>query len=197
MPELKWDDDRGVGFVDESPNGLYDRSYFREYQRRDRTEIGRQLTEERALLVQRHVGADVVVDVGIGGGAFVSARRDTFGYDVNPDGEQWLRRRHRWWDIYARRCESATFWDSLEHIRDMDAVVAQVRGTVFISMPIYESREHCLGSKHYKPGEHLWYFTLDGLVRWFRDRGFACRDFNEMEVACGREGIGTFVFRRK
>ena len=63
-------------------------------------------------------------------------------------------------------------------------------------MPIYEDSRHCLKSKHFKPGEHLHYFTHDGLLLWFEQQGFACVEHNDIESQLGREGITSYAFRR-
>jgi hypothetical protein len=55
---------------------------------------------------------------------------------------------------------------------------------------------HIAQSRHFKPGEHYWYFTTAGLIAWFWKLGFTCREANSMETMAGREDIGTFVFQR-
>ncbi|MCW1937514.1 hypothetical protein OMD46_16425 [Pseudomonas sp. MDMC_285] len=67
---------------------------------------------------------------------------------------------------------------------------------LFVSMPIYEGQAHCLQSKHYKPGEHIWYWTLPGLIGWMERQGFALVEMNQSESELGREGITSFAFRR-
>jgi hypothetical protein len=72
-----------------------------------------------------------------------------------------------------------------------------VRKWVFVSIPIFTSAADVLRSKHYKPKEHVWYFTVGGLDHFMRSFGFECVDFNRMEREAGREQIDTFVFRRE
>ena len=52
-------------------------------------------------------------------------------------------------------------------------------------------------SKHFKPNEHVWYFTDWGLRLWFEEQGFDCLETNYDETNIGREGINSYVFRRK
>ncbi len=48
----------------------------------------------------------------------------------------------------------------------------------------------------FKPGEHIYYFTRAGLVRWMEAHGFKLLEHNDVEVECGREAIGSFAFVR-
>ncbi|MNG41039.1 hypothetical protein D3C84_1299630 [compost metagenome] len=53
-----------------------------------------------------------------------------------------------------------------------------------------------LQSKHYKPGEHLHYWTLPGFVNWCEAQGFELQEANHAESELGREGITSFAFKR-
>jgi hypothetical protein len=145
-------------------------------------------------LVQRYWNGPVV-DIGIGGGRFV-LELDADGFDVNPAAIAWLKRNGKWFDVYRRPMAAATFWDSLEHIADPAPILINVRGLAFISAPIYANGEAILGSKHFKPTEHFWYWTHAGLVSFMADYGFALVASNSMECP-PREGIETFVFSRR
>lgn len=199
MNNLTWIEDLGLGYC---PNGeepsIYNDSYFDEYVKRADTEIGRQLTAARLELVDRHLGrTPSVVDVGIGCGQFIEARGgSTTGFDVNPRGIEWLNSRGLFQDYRVGGCDHATFWDSLEHIEDASKALRSVRGTAFVTMPVYRDREHLLLSKHFKPGEHVWYFTMKGFVRWARGLGFFVAEASDVESRLGREDIMTFVLRR-
>ena len=121
---------------------------------------------------------------------------ECMGRDVNPKAKEWLGERKALWDLNKHPDVYAmTFWDSLEHIVEPGVLLACTQWA-FISTPIYNSAEHCFHSKHYKPGEHLWYFTDWGLKRWMAGQGFALIDSNKMEESVGREDIGTYAFRR-
>lgn len=89
-----------------------------------------------------------------------------------------------------------TLWDVLEHIEDFPAVIANVRDWLFLSLPIFRDADHALRSKHFKPNEHCWYFTRDGLVAAMSMCGFALVSESRVETELGREDIGTFAFRR-
>jgi hypothetical protein len=171
----------------------YEGAYFAKYQELDATPMGEALTKARVDLVRRHF-AGQVLDVGIGGGRFVE-ESGGFGFDVNPEALQWLnangcyKNPHFGWD-------AMTFWDSLEHIPDPELMLRSVGDWAFVSMPIYKDQADCLKSKHFKPGEHIWYWTLEGFVSWMDRQGFELREINHVESELGREGITSFAFRR-
>jgi len=196
---LIWLPQYEMGYCPPSPSAsqLYDEAYFEEYKKRAATPMGEALTRERCQLVQSfHDSA--ILDVGIGCGQFLQTytRGWCWGYDINPLAESWLKERNRWWNPYEQPAEAITCWDSLEHIPEPEALLAHVKEWVFTSLPIFRDAEHALKSKHFKPDEHLWYWTANGFVRWMRECGFDCRFRGDIEKQLGREDIETFVFKR-
>lgn len=188
-----WCEDLGFGWHTR-PTMDYTGSYFQKYRELDATEMGAALTRARLDLVRRHHNGPLV-DIGIGGGRFVE-ESGAQGFDVNPEAVEWLEARGSFCDPYGDPVEAVTCWDSLEHLEDPSDLVFQVDQWVFVSMPIYQDEAHCRASKHYKPGEHVWYFTHDGLIEWFRRQGFFCMESSEVESELGREGIRSYAFRR-
>lgn len=198
---LVWLPEIGMGFFPvPDTTAPYDAEYFEKYQRQADTPIGYALTAARLALTERYHDGELI-DVGIGCGQYVLARtkagRFTAGYDVNPAGVEWLHNLRLYLDLYSRTYEAATFWDSLEHIPDPAAAVAQVERYAFVSLPIFENAEHCVKSKHFRKDEHIWYFEDRGIRAWFDAQGFDCVESNTMETEIGREGIGTYVFKRR
>ena len=60
-----------------------------------------------------------------------------------------------------------------------------------------ETEDHVFKSKHFKPGEHCWYFTRDGLKLFMGRWGYERVEFNTSEIIHGgREGIESFVFKK-
>lgn len=173
----------------------YEDYYFENYQKLDETEMGKRLTSARVDFVRKHTSI-TPVDIGIGAGAFVKAC-DCFGYDVNQKAVEWLKSEGRYEDPYEVWSYVITCWDSLEHIPEPEKLINSVTDYVFVSIPIFENGAHVLKSKHFKPGEHLYYFTNNGLIDWFDKLGFDCIDSNTMESDLGREGIYTYAFRRR
>lgn len=173
----------------------YDEEYFSRYQQLADTELGRELTAARIQLVARHYSG-VVLDVGIGSGQFVEARPDTRGFDVNPAGVEWLKARGQWSNLYHDRYPALTFWDSLEHIDRPEVAIARAEKWVFVSVPIFDCAEHVLRSRHFRRDEHIWYWTHEGLIKWFAANGFKLVEHNTRESELGRDGIGSYAFAR-
>ncbi|MND98565.1 hypothetical protein D3C80_909240 [compost metagenome] len=190
---LLWSDELGYGWHGRQPMD-YSGPYFAKYQQLDATPMGAALTQARLDLVRRHFVGQVV-DIGIGGGRFVT-EAEAMGFDVNAEAVAWLERQGRFYDPYRHHAEAVTCWDSLEHIPEPEKLLAQVGEWLFVSMPIYDSQAHCLQSKHYKPGEHIHYFTLNGFITWCQRQGFELVEINQVESELGREGITSFAFRR-
>jgi hypothetical protein len=190
MSELEWDD-RGWGFL--PPDGPCMKDYWTDYQLLDATPMGRVLTALRAGFVNGHVTLtdDGLVDVGIGGGAFCEYM-DCLGIDIDTQALEWLGVL-RW---EGQPVDVMTFWDSLEHIADPADYLDKVRNMVFVSTPIYLDQSDALTSKHYKPNEHLWYFTHDGLLAFMDMHGLTCIAHNGLEIDAGREGIRSYAFER-
>lgn len=195
--QLVWLPERGMGrlCVTEAP---YDDGYFEKYRRYAATPMGRAITAARVDLVRRFTDRHVV-DIGIGCGAFVSARGGwTWGYDVNPAGIAWLRAQGRWADPYTEPVESLSFWDTLEHIPEPAVLLARVRHLVFASLPIVpEGGPPAPDWKHLRRDEHCWYWTDAGFRSWMGAQGFRCLEANGMETVLGRSDIGTYVFQRE
>jgi len=189
LPELQ------LGFLAEPPTpGLYDASYWETYRERDKGPVADELNFERIMLVRRHFQGMDLVDVGIGGGRFVNEMA-CLGWDVNPYAVEWLRQSGALRDPRSQPVEAVTMWDSIEHMVDPGEILRNVRSWAFISTPIYKGPGDAINSKHFKPGEHLWYFTVGGLCEFMRVHGFALFESNEMECKW-RESIGSFAFRR-
>lgn len=190
---LHWMPELGYGWHPADPIS-YEESYWDEYLKRDASEMGALLTKARVNFAREHWNGQIV-DIGIGGGRFVRDA-DCFGFDVNQAAIEWLKSHQRFIDPYAAKVEAITCWDALEHIPQPEALIHQVKKWVFVSIPIFPNGEAVLGSRHYKPGEHIWYFTHEGLINWFEDLGFFLVKYNTIETDLGREGITTYAFRR-
>lgn len=173
----------------------YSGEYFAHYQKLDNTPMGTALTRARVELVGKYVAPNTVLDIGIGGGRFVQESGGD-GFDVSSEARDWLVAQGRYWDPYQVMRNSVTCWDSLEHIPEPEKLLEKVREWLFVSMPIYEDMADCLGSKHFKPGEHLHYFTFGGFVNWCESQGFQLQEANHAESELGREGITSFAFKR-
>jgi hypothetical protein len=198
---LTWWPQLGIGYYPvEAGLAPYDQDYFDNFDRNARTELGRALMQARLNFVEQHYRG-TLIDVGIGSGAFVELRngrrRTTYGYDVNPAGIAWLEERRLLVDPYLVAFDAMTLWDVLEHISDFQSLLANVCDWLFLSLPIFEDAGHALRSKHFKPDEHCWYFTRDGLIFAMKICGFVLVSESMIETDLGREDIGTFAFKRE
>ena len=197
---LTWWPEIGIGWYPvEAGVEPYDQDYFDRFDRDAHTPIGRALMMARCDFVDSHYQG-ALVDVGIGSGAFIERRshqRTTWGYDVNPAGVKWLEERKLFVDPYRCPFDAMTLWDVLEHIPYYPPLLANVRKWLFVSLPIFRDAEHVLRSKHFRPAEHCWYFTREGLVFAMKLCGFALVSESAVETELGREDIGTFAFRRE
>ena len=164
--------------------------------------MGEKLTVARSALVQRfYRGVPIdIVDVGIGGGRFVREMHCS-GTDINPAAIAWLRARSRLWHPALGSPAVLTFWDSIEHILRPWELINRLADNgmgkwVFVSTPVYANDpEIAKLSRHYKPGEHVWYFTALGLVRLMDEIGYGCVHTSMVESDLGRDSIMSFVFR--
>lgn len=198
--ELIWLEAEGIGLVPYVAPDLYDGNYWQHYRELDQTDMGRQLTAARISFVKRIHKSGTLTDVGIGGGRFVldanAAGFSANGLDINTAAKDWLEMMGFDALTGAGIHKTLTFWDSLEHMPDPSALLSHA-DLVFISIPIFRDLSHVLDSKHYKPGEHVWYFTHEGLVRYMWRHGFSMIEMNFNEMDIGREGINSYAFRRR
>jgi len=196
---LIWFPEKGYGYVHPVREIVYGEGYFDEYEARAQNDMSYALMDARSSLVAKYTN-EIVVDIGTGSCAFIDVHtghgRPAAGYDINPGTVHRLIERDQFWNPYERKVVSACFWDTLEHFEDPKEILDCVEGLAFISIPIVEGPFHCLTSKHFKPGEHLWYFTDKGLIKYMGECGFVLREENRIEEDIGREEIGTFVFER-
>lgn len=194
---LLWSEELGYGWHSGQPIN-YDGGYFEHYRTLDSKPMATALTRARIQLVSKFCAPNDTLDIGIGGGRYV-LESGGMGYDVCHEARQWLISQGRLADPYmgGMRCAKAvTCWDSLEHIPEPEKLLERVSGWLFVSMPIYTGLADLLASKHYKPGEHLHYWTFDGFVKWCAKQGFELMEVNHEETALGREGITSFAFKR-
>jgi hypothetical protein len=200
--ELTWNDPKGFGFFPVDGRAVYSDAYFDEYERREHTPIGEQINAARADLVNQFLTPRPwILDFGAANGAFLRKRGNALGFDICPKAVDALKSINAFHDPYAGgldRFGGITFFDSLEHLEKPDAILSRVLGNQFVivSLPIFQSAQHVLASKHFKPAEHYWYFTWRGFIEFMLERKFALLYAGDDESRLGREDIGTFVFRR-
>lgn len=176
----------------------YGADYFNKCASYESSELADHLNHVRKKLVQRHYGDGLLVDVGIGSGEFIKARPNTVGTDINPVALQWLNSQGKLADSNLDKYSAFTFWDVIEHMPHPDDFLdcVPVGGKVFFSIPIFHDLSRIRESKHYRPGEHLYYWTRSGFVSWLLQQGFYLLEMNSDETKCGRDSIESFALAR-
>lgn len=190
---------QGVAYQrDQSQLVSYDESYFSKCLSYEDQDIALAINAGRIDLVNRHIGSIThVCDVGIGSGEFIKKRPNTFGVDINPVAIEWLKRNALWADDLSS-FGAHTFWDVIEHLPVPEEYFQHVHlhGFLFTSLPIFKDLGDIRSSKHYRPGEHLYYWTEQGFVDWMDRHGFILLEEQAFESAAGRESIQSFAFKR-
>lgn len=192
----------GVAYQsDMSVSAAYDESYFNKCAGYEGQEIANRINAGRVQLVAEYFSPNApMLDVGIGSGEFITSRLDaggrTFGYDVNPAGEAWLRERSLWREN-IKSFGALSFWDVIEHVPRPEDYFEQMRpgSFLFTSVPIFDDLTRIRESKHYRPGEHLYYWTRTGFISWMGWHGFVPIGHALFETEAGRDSIESFAFR--
>lgn len=191
----------GVAYqTDMTVTAAYDETYFDKCAGYKGAEIARLINAGRAKLVDHHYcPRGPMLDIGVGAGEFIEYRgAGTFGYDINPAAVEWLKARGRYRDKLAGwLCYS--FWDVLEHVPEPEDYFRHILpgSRLLTSVPIFDDMNRIRESKHYRPGEHLYYFTRDGFVRWMAEHRFRLLGIETFEMLAGREDIWSFAFERE
>lgn len=194
--DLRICESRGVAYqADMSVRVSYDRAYFDKYRRYEGSPIAQKLNAARVAMVRRHTSAPVL-DVGIGSGEFLRAcGPDSKGFDVNPAAVEMLQCAGRFHDDFSS-VAAVTFWDALEHVENPAEYLNAIAPGAFLfaAVPIFTDLRAIRKSKHYRPGEHFYYWTAKGFVDWMAMYGFRLVEQNRDETAAGREAIESFAF---
>jgi hypothetical protein len=146
------------------------------HSRYDQYETAGVMSHLRLGLVAMLAKGPHLLDVGYGNGDFIKLAEKVgfkaWGNDVHGQGARYLVKetkldampyRVRKWDV-------VTFFDSLEHFPYL-APIKELNNrctSVVVSVPARPlTFPDDLNWKHYRPGEHLHYFTIDSLNRLF------------------------------
>lgn len=190
----------GVAYQrDQSALVEYDGDYFGKCASYESGSIALAINQGREAFVAHHYSAKLpVLDVGIGCGEFIKWRGNhTYGTDVNPAAVEWLKSQ----GLLARDIgafSAYSFWDVIEHVpRPADYFDRIKPGAyLFTSLPIFDDLRRVRESKHYRPGEHLYYWTQPGFVNWMRLHRFELLGIETFETRAGRDSIYSFAFRK-
>jgi len=172
----------------------YDRDYFLKYEGYSGSQVAEEINKARRFFVDKyHTGS--VLDVGIGNGEFIKTRPGTYGYDVNEHAVNWLKSNKLYSECFGD-FRAFTFWDVIEHVPEPISYFQRIKpgDYLFTSIPIIQNINDVLTWKHYKPGEHLYYFERGGFVSWMLRHKFSMVECNACETEAGRDDIVSFAF---
>ena len=189
--------ERGIAYQkDMSRSFKYDKEYFDCYLDYNNSPICKDLHRARKEFVDKYHGK-LVLDIGVGSGEFIKSRPKTKGYDINPHAVNWLETYGYYSDQFAD-FKAFTFWDVIEHVQDPNSYFKHIRkdAYLFTSIPVFKKLERVRLSKHYKPNEHLYYFTEEGFINWMALYGFRLLEKDDFESRLGREDVMSFAFKR-
>jgi len=202
--EMKWHNGVGVLRCGEEERISYDKKYLDTYLQYENTPIGQSITSYRVNLLLRNLSEIhlPVLDVGIGSGHFIREclkhKINVDGADVNPVALEWLKKCGML-EKHNVRYDVLTFWDSLEHLDDPKEFIQDHHSPkhIFVSIPIFHNKYTVKDSRHYKPGEHIYYFTQTGLINWFYSLGYEIQMLDDSESRLfGRNDIYTYYFKK-
>ena len=197
---LYMSDERGVAWQKSMEKRVpYDLSYFNKCASYDGSNIANAINKGRIDLVDKYVGKKAtVLDVGIGSGEFIRSRPGpTFGTDINPIAIKWLKNRDKYSDTWEK-FSAFTFWDVIEHVESPQNYFRAIPkdAYLFTSLPIFDKLEDIKNSKHYRPNEHLYYWTNDGFINWMKEYRFDCLETTYYEQMAGRSKINSYAFKK-
>lgn len=199
--DLLYNSTNSIAFLPSWSPFLYNGNYLRHYAELEIHGKAVELNLQRLAFTEKHIQGATMVDIGSCYGTFLRERNrqypgSTFGWDVIPQVQRKLKASGLWWPIEQDKALYASMWDVIEHEHVPYRYLKNVSRGVFISTPIYEDLLKVEDSKHFKPGEHIWYFTEKGLLLFMERLEFALRDSNTLEQDFGRVDIRTYFFER-
>ena len=164
----------------------YDLEYY-ENMLRQYSKTAEEISEIRWNWIS-DVDPEVVLDYGSGVGWFRAWRPrgvKVYSYDIASypqTGVELL--------IYDVVC----FWDVLEHTLDFAAIapVLALAKYVAVTLPLMPMQEKLSDWKHFKPGEHLHYFTAESLDALFSRYGFELRKVGQPECPPRKDITSVF-----
>ena len=205
-------ENNGIAFYNNRGDVIkYDDHYYNKLRGYEGKAIDKYITKGRCNLVKEYCNNYYnkyhVLDIGCGTGRFIKEyfkqnnNLEVYGYDVLDKTVEWLKKNDIYIDVYndfLNNLYAFTFWDSLEHIPNPSILLKKfnVNSYVFVSIPIFKDITKVEKSKHFRPREHLYYFTDKGIKKYFEFYGYTFKDKRDFEIKAGRENIYTYVFKK-
>ena len=181
---------------------VYDKHYIEV--RYDAYETTPLMSHLRLGIVTAVAHGPKLLDVGYGNGDFIKAACkagfDGFGNDVHG-ADYGVKEIDLHADMLAQtKWDVVTFFDSIEHITTFEVIrdLGRRTHTIIVSIPRKPSYFPCeLDWRHYRPGEHLHYFSTFSLQKLFAPkwiRGIShAEDVIRGKLRDGRPNIDTVI----
>lgn len=140
-----------------------------------------------------------ILDFGCGDGAFVKAANgcglDAYGFDVIDKPQEIPMAKWPHGDEF----NIITFFDSLEHVREFDLLYDANPDMFVASVPDRDciSFDRMSDWKHYKPNEHLHYFSKRSIRALFENNGYELRYISNIENLIRGNDIKTYIFTKE
>lgn len=202
---IRHERDATTGFVHQIDRQPFE--YTSDYAESQSTNI--EMSYLRLGVIAREMGFEALTDsrvleLGPGTGCMMEVMRrhclSVDGFDIAPTDHVTIdqdeaRRRH--WDLLIA-C------DVIEHMPDINSIFDYTFDWAYISTPCRPDDIDLLANwRHFRPNEHLWYFTRDELSRWFDAKGYEVKYAGHVEDLIRprwdreKPNISSFVIRRK
>lgn len=172
---------------------VYGKEYLRTYEGRPTV----QMSWVRLGYIYRFLQSGTILDIGYGDGEFIRqaryAKYAAFGYDTHQDdlGVPTANMAGNW--------DAITMFDSWEHMPDLTAPLASKAKYVFLTVPHLETSatpEWLESWRHFKPNEHIHYFTRAAIHFWWNRHGYEVIDACPVEdvIRKGPESPNTMTY---
>jgi 2-polyprenyl-3-methyl-5-hydroxy-6-metoxy-1,4-benzoquinol methylase len=200
--DLRLCEAHGVAYQKDMHSGRvpYDAKYLEKCAAYDGSSIAKAVNSGRVALLARNLAEGAtVLDIGAGSGAFVRDASalgfNAHGFDVIPEVADRLRADGKFSDDVAA-FDAVTMWDAIEHMDNPETWLSRIAkgARLFVSVPVFTDLKRIRESKHYRPGEHLYYWTAQGFTDWMALYGFRLLETSTHETDAGRESIVAFAF---
>jgi hypothetical protein len=172
---------------------LYGKDYFEHYAELAKTHKSKIISAHRWATVRRFMnGHTNVLDFGAGAGAFLQYENappglNLAGVDINPFSPYYLPEGSTVIGDLIHDTQVLTMFDVIEHIQHPRSVIERIDPNVLVILTPNAGNVHPSRFRewrHYKPGEHLHYYTVPALYALFEKLGFCVKwwDFKEGEI---------------
>ena len=146
----------------------YNLDYYEEMLKRN-SKSGEKIAKIRWQFISK-VSPRVVLDYGSGCGwfrAYRPSKVEVDTYDIGPYPQTGIKH-----NFYSVVC----FWDVLEHLPSIKEIahILTMADFIALSVPIKPNKQPLRSWKHFKPGEHLHYFSESDLNDIFGEYSFRC-----------------------